>query len=68
MASGVGVAAGVGVGGMGSGDVRRVPTENIVAVCDVDRSMAERAAKPFPHAKIYQDFRKMLEENEDKIV
>ncbi|HAK93641.1 MAG TPA: oxidoreductase, partial [Planctomycetes bacterium] len=28
--------AGVGTGGMGSHDIRSVPTENIVAVCDVD--------------------------------
>jgi predicted dehydrogenase len=53
--------AGVGVGGMGSGDIRRVPSENIVAVCDPDANQAERAAQPFPGAKIYRDFRKMLE-------
>ncbi len=57
--------AGVGTGGMGSGDVRRVPTENVVAVCDVDANNAARAAKPFPKAKIYTDFRKMLEEQKD---
>ncbi|MHC4402606.1 MAG: Gfo/Idh/MocA family protein [Planctomycetota bacterium] len=57
--------AGVGVGGMGSGDVRRVPSENIVAVCDVDASQAARAAKPFPSVKIYRDFRKMLDEQKD---
>jgi predicted dehydrogenase len=53
--------AGVGVGGMGTGDVRRVPTENIVAVCDVDANQAANAARPFPRAKQYTDFRKMLE-------
>jgi predicted dehydrogenase len=53
--------AGVGVGGMGTGDVRRVPTENIVAVCDVDANHAANAARPFPQAKQYADFRKMLE-------
>ncbi len=51
----------VGVGGMGSGDVRRVPTENIVAICDVDANQAARSAKQFPQAKVYSDFRKMLE-------
>ena len=57
--------AGVGTGGMGSGDVRRVPTENIVAVCDVDASRAASAAKPFPRAKIHSNFRKMLETQKD---
>ncbi|MFH1922072.1 MAG: Gfo/Idh/MocA family oxidoreductase, partial [Planctomycetota bacterium] len=57
--------AGVGVGGMGSGDVRRVPTENIVAICDVDANHAANAAKPFPGAKIYDDFRKMLDAEKD---
>ncbi len=57
--------AGVGVGGMGSGDVRRVPTENIVAVCDVDANRAGAVAKPFPGAKVYTDFRKMLDSQKD---
>ncbi len=57
--------AGVGVGGMGSNDIRSVPTENIVAVCDVDENRAHEVAKPFPWAKIYTDFREMLEVQKD---
>ncbi len=57
--------AGVGVGGMGSGDIRRVPGENIVAICDVDANHAANAAKGFPKAKVYSDFRKMLETQKD---
>jgi len=57
--------AGVGVGGMGSGDVRRVPGENIVAICDVDANAAARSAGKFPKAKVYSDFRKMLETHKD---
>jgi hypothetical protein len=57
--------AGVGVGGMGSGDIQRVPSENIVAICDVDANQAANAAKPFPGAKIYRDFREMLETQKD---
>ncbi len=53
---------GVGVGGMGRHDIRRVPTENIVAVCDVDARRAAEAAKPFGQIKIYQDYRKMFDE------
>ncbi|MHB0959794.1 MAG: Gfo/Idh/MocA family protein [Pirellulaceae bacterium] len=57
--------AGVGVGGMGAGDIQRVPSENIVAVCDVDAQQAAAAAKPFPGAKIYSDFREMFETQKD---
>jgi predicted dehydrogenase len=57
--------AGVGVGGMGSGDVRRVPTENIVAICDPDAGHAARSARQFPGAKVYSDFRKMLDSQKD---
>lgn len=53
--------AGIGTGGMGSNDIRQVPTENIVAICDVDSNQAKRAAKPFPWAKIYTDFNDLLE-------
>jgi len=54
--------AGVGMGGMGTGDVRSVATgNNIVALCDVDQRALERNAKIHPGAKLYSDFRKMLE-------
>jgi len=53
--------ANVGVGGMGSNDIRRVPSENTVAICDVDAHHAANAAKGFPRAKVYSNFRKMLE-------
>ena len=59
--------AGIGTGGMGTGDVTRVPTENIVAICDVDASRAANAAKPFPKAKLYSDFRKLLDEMDGQI-
>src|SRR3989442_1412717 len=35
--------AGVGVGGMGSGDIRSVASENMVALCDVDGRDRRRA-------------------------
>ena len=53
--------AAVGIGGMGSGDIRNVPTENIVAVCDVDQGRTAFASTLFPQAKPYGDFRRMLE-------
>jgi predicted dehydrogenase len=57
--------AGVGVGGMGAGDIRSVATENIVALCDVDENALARHAKNYPKAKLHADFRKMLETQKD---
>ena len=59
--------AGIGVGGMGSGDVNGCASENIVALCDVDWKSAEETFYRFPEAKKYKDFRKMLEEMGDDI-
>src|SRR5215470_7720509 len=55
--------AGIGVGGMGSGDVASCAQagENIVALCDPDRNHLDVNAKKYPGAKLYTDFRKMLE-------
>jgi len=57
--------AGVGVGGKGSGDIRAVSTENIVALCDVDWSKAGRMFKAYPKANRYKDFRVMLDKQKD---
>jgi predicted dehydrogenase len=57
--------ANVGLGGMGTGDATRVPTENIVALCDVDANHVARSAGRFPKAKVYADFRKMLDSQKD---
>ncbi len=59
--------AGIGVGGMGQGDIMSCRSENIVALCDVD---AERAAETFyklPDAKQFKDFRVMLEQMDKEI-
>jgi predicted dehydrogenase len=54
--------AAVGVGGMGSNDIRQVgATENVVALCDVDTNCLARSAAHFPQAKTYRDFREMLD-------
>ena len=57
--------AGIGIGGMGSGDIRAVASQNIVALCDVDQNALARNAKTFPKAKLYSDFRKMLDEQKE---
>ncbi|MBX7258304.1 MAG: Gfo/Idh/MocA family oxidoreductase [Candidatus Hydrogenedentes bacterium] len=52
----------VGVGGMqGASDVRNVASENIYALCDVDENFLKKAAEAFPQAKLYRDFREMLD-------
>ena len=52
----------VGVGGMqGGNDVRSVSKENIYALCDVDENNLNKAAKLYPKAKLYRDFREMLD-------
>jgi len=59
--------AGIGVGGRGADDVNGVGGENIVALCDVDHQHAAKTFEQFPNAKRYKDFRKMLDEIQDKI-
>ncbi|MCX8109619.1 MAG: Gfo/Idh/MocA family oxidoreductase [Verrucomicrobiae bacterium] len=60
--------AGIGVGGMGAGDLDAVaPGNNIVALCDVDMRRSAETFKKFPNAKPYRDFRKMLDEMDRSI-
>ncbi len=57
--------AGVGVGGMGGGNIRASRGENIVALCDVDSKYAGKTFKKYPKAKKYEDYRVMLEKQKD---
>jgi len=57
--------AGIGVGGMGGGNLRNLGAENIVALCDVDPNYAARTFKRYPKAKTYTDYRKMLDAQKD---
>jgi len=59
--------AGIGVGGMGHGDLSAVASENIVALCDVDARRAAPSFQQWPKAARFQDFRKMLDEMDKKI-
>ncbi|MEM1340415.1 MAG: Gfo/Idh/MocA family oxidoreductase [Bacteroidota bacterium] len=54
--------AGIGVGGMGRRNLANMNAENIVALADVDWKYAERCFKDYPKAKLYKDYRKMMEE------
>ena len=62
--------AGIGVGGMGYNDVSgvyRSEKAEIVALCDVDDTRAQRARDQHPKAPYYKDFRVMLEKEEKNI-
>lgn len=52
----------VGVGTRGPQILTGVaPTENVVALCDVDEARAARGYQTYPNAKKYKDYRKMFE-------
>jgi len=60
--------AGIGVGGKGHSDIANAARfADIVAVCDVDKRRLEDAAKKYPKAKAYTDYRKLFEEQEKSI-
>lgn len=59
--------AGIGVGGQGNGDIQKVDSQNIVAICDVDWNRASAALKRYPNAKRFKDYRKMLAEIHSEI-
>lgn len=60
--------AGVGIGGMGQHNVSAVAgTENIVALCDVDSAYAGPVFKKYPQAKVFADYRRMLDEMSNEI-
>ena len=59
----------VGCGGMGRGDAKNASRfGNVVAVCDVDAGHAEEVSKMFDGARIYKDFRKLLEHKSVDVV
>lgn len=57
--------AGVGVGGMGGGNLENLVSQNIVALCDVDHDYAGKTFKKYPGAKIWTDYREMLDKQKD---
>jgi predicted dehydrogenase len=61
--------AGIGVGGMGGGDVATVSKlgTNIVALCDVDDERGAGSFNAFPNARRYKDFRVMLDKEAENI-
>lgn len=54
--------AAIGSGGQGASNIRAAaPTENIVALCDVDDRRAAETFKQYPNATRFRDFRQMLD-------
>jgi predicted dehydrogenase len=59
----------IGAGGKGSGDTDDAAKVggNIVGLCDVDRNTLDGRGAKYPQAKLFQDYRKMLEQMEKEI-
>ncbi len=54
----------IGIANQGNYDLTNVSSENIVALCDVDQNYLGAAAKQFPSAKTYNDFRQLLDQKD----
>ncbi|MFN7116100.1 MAG: Gfo/Idh/MocA family protein [Saprospiraceae bacterium] len=62
--------AAIGAGGKGQSDIANAwnnGANNVVALCDVDKSRAKGSIDKFPDAKFYNDFRRMFDEMKDTI-
>ncbi len=57
--------AGIGIGYMGSRNLNRLDTENIVALCDVDPNYVAQTIAKYPNARFYSDYREMLDKQKD---
>jgi len=57
--------AGIGVGGMGTSNLHACENENIIALCDIDSGYAAKVFARYPKARIYRDYRLMLEREKD---
>lgn len=58
----------IGAGAMGAGNRRELNASglaNIVALCDIDRGTLAAAAKEHPDARLWEDFREMLEKQKE---
>ncbi len=57
----------IGASGRGGANLRGVESENIVALCDVDLERAKNNIRKNSGAKVYRDFRVMLDEMDKSI-
>lgn len=62
--------AAIGVGGMGAGDLKSFVSHgkvDIVALCDVDENNLKKAAALYPEARLYADWRELLQKEAEHI-
>lgn len=62
--------AGIGVGGQGAYDLSSIASSgkvNVYALCDIDETTLKKAAEKYPGARLYRDWREMLEKEEGHI-
>lgn len=59
--------AAIGTMNRAGANISGTESENIVALCDVDENLLGRAAEKYAEARKYRDFRKMLEQEADRI-
>src|SRR5712671_713777 len=66
--------AAIAAGGKGGTDIAgisgyngddKTTTENVIALCDVDKNTLDAALQKYPGAKVYQDYREMLEKEKN---
>ena len=55
----------IGVANRGAANLDGVKSENIVALCDVDKRNLVKAQKQFANAELFQDYRVMLDQFDD---
>ncbi len=55
----------IAAGGRGGANLGSVSSENIVALCDVDKGRLDRAAARYPKAAAFADFRKIFDRPQD---
>src|SRR5947208_937102 len=59
----------IGCGGMGTHDISlAAKLGNVVGLCDVDESHSGKLSTTYTKAKLYNDFRKLLDQNDIQIV
>jgi predicted dehydrogenase len=62
--------AGIGIGGVGSGQIASIGKQagtRIAFLCDVDDVYAKKTYDRFPRARVYRDYREMLNAEDNKI-
>ena len=62
--------AAIGVGGQGAYDLGQINAStkvDVVALCDIDETNLAKAHERYPKARLYRDWREMLEEEENNL-